>query len=174
MRGVAGWALTIWLGGCGAAFASGRHEHWKAVKDLAPGKFVEVQREGQAGLEACRVLSANDSALTCTVEEDPNTNWDSLAGARLVFPRGAVRNVWLVEQESEWHLGRWILIGVEVALLVTACVAGGIEGGLFVGLLELGADAAMVTNPMPPRMRRPPGLERRLIYHAPAAVPASP
>ena len=185
MRGVAGWALTIWFGGCGAAFAGGRHEHWTVVKYLAPGKFVEVQREGQAGLDACRVLSANDSALTCEVVEDPNTDWDSLAGARLVFPRSAVSNVWLLEPETiERRI--WTGMGVGFALGAALCGRAG-PGPLFacagVGALIgtlVGANAAPRSLPGWPgpvysqRRQAPPRLHRRLIYQAPAPAPASP
>jgi hypothetical protein len=183
MRGVAGWAWMIWLGGCGVAFAGGRHEHWKAVKELAPGKLVEVQREGQAGPDACRVVSADDSALTCEVEEDPDSDWDSLAGARLVFPRSAVRNVWLLEPETvERRI--WIGMGVGFALGAAFCARGG-PGPLFacagigalIGAL-VGANGAPQGFPgwvgpvYSPRRQPSPQLHHRLIYHATA--PASP
>ena len=48
----------------GVAHASGKHESWKAVEKLGHGVPVEVQLRGEAGTDICRVVSADDNALT--------------------------------------------------------------------------------------------------------------
>jgi hypothetical protein len=100
----AGWVLAVVMAGCGVACASGRHEDWKAVKRLGVGLAVEVRSAGQAGLEECRVVRVDDTALTCERERDPNADWDAGSGARLVFPRSAVEGVWVWQDGSDQRI----------------------------------------------------------------------
>jgi hypothetical protein len=150
----------------GAAHGAGRHERWKAVEQLAQGKPIEVQVQGLAGTEGCRLVSVDDSALTCVRERDPDADWDAASGARLVFPRASVRNVWLMGEASGWSIGRWIAVGVSVGLVVAGSVGGGVIGGAIVGGVVLAVwkgwyDVAQVSL-----SRQPPPLHRRLIYRA--------
>jgi hypothetical protein len=132
------------------------------VEGLPVNALIEVLPEGQAGTDLCRVSSIDDRALTCVSEQ-------SINGVRLVFPRSGLREVWVIEPERELHIGRWIRIGIEVALFVAACVGSGTLGALIVGGIALGVEEKIAENPIPPRPLR---LHRRLIYRA--SVPASP
>jgi hypothetical protein len=158
--------LLLVLAFTGLAHGAGKHERWKAVEQLAQGKPVEVEVQGLAGVEGCRLVSVNDRALTCVREQDPYANWDAASGARLVFPRASVRNVWLMGEASSWGVGRWIALGVSVGLVAAGSVGGGVIGGVVVGALVLAVwkgsyDVAQVSL-----SRHPPPLGRRLIYHA--------
>jgi hypothetical protein len=164
MGRVAGWTLAILLGtGCGAANARDRQHRWDALQGLAPGTRLEVQTVGQAGLDACRLIAVDDAVLTC--QRDALSNWGRYRPAtRMAFPRSAVRDVWAVEPEHEHHFGRWIRIGIETGLFLTACVGDGVIGGLLIGGIVLAVESGIAKNPLPPR---PPRLHRRLIFHAP-------
>jgi hypothetical protein len=182
----AGSCLLLVLAFTGLAHGAGRHERWKAVEQLAQGKPIEVEVQGLAGVEGCRLVSVDDSALTCVRKQDPNANWDAASGARLVFPRASVRNVWLMEPEG--HERRfWIGMGVGFAIGAVLCAGGGpgtafaCAGiGALIGAL-IGLDAALqgpsrMPRPVyyPQRRPRPPELHSRLIYQAPAVAPTSP
>lgn len=93
--------------------------------------LIEVGREGQAGADECQVESADDSALTCIVERPEGE-------VRLVFPRGTVEKVRVMERAKERHIGRWIAVGVGVGLVVAAGVSSGVLGFAVVGLMVLG------------------------------------
>jgi hypothetical protein len=133
---------------------------WDSVEALQAGQVVEVRSEHQAGPDVCRVSSVDDSALTCVTE---NRAWP----VRLVFPRAALRDVWLVELARDRHIGRWIRIGIETALFITACVAGGVVGGSVVGVLVMSLEAAIAENPIPLRYPSAPRVHRRLVYRTP-------
>jgi hypothetical protein len=162
MRRVVGWMLMVIGLVCGVAHAdggkgSGKTARWEAVETLSQGAVVEVGREGLAGVETCRVVSADDSALTCIVER--------LEGdARLVFPRGSVKDVWVIERAKNLHIGRWIFVGMGAALVVAAGVGGGVFGLAFVGPIVVGIEISYFEDyvwrqpPQPPRMRQ------RLVY----------
>lgn len=133
---------------------------WDSVEFLQAGQMVEVRSEHQAGPDVCRVSWVDDSALTCVTE---NRAWP----VRLVFPRAALRDVWLVEPAPDRHIGRSIRIGIETGLFITACVGGGVVGGLVVGVLVISIEAAIAENPIPSRYPRFPRVHRRLVYRAP-------
>jgi hypothetical protein len=117
---IASTGLLVLLASTSAAHAGGRHENWKAVERLAQDKPLLVQVRGQAGADACRIVSADDTTLTCVRERDPNVDWDAGSGARLVFPRTAVRNLWLMEEDDGLgHL--WIHMGIGFAIGALVC-----------------------------------------------------
>jgi hypothetical protein len=162
-----GLGLMVLLVACGVAHGAqgqpaGGRDRWDGVQGLRVNALIEVLPEGQAGPDLCRVSSIDDRALMCVPERSVN-------GMRLVFPRSALREVWVIERERELHIGLWIRIGIEVALFVAACVGSGVLGGVVVGGIVLGVEEEIAENPIPPR---PLPLHRRLIYRA--SVPASP
>jgi hypothetical protein len=176
MSRIAGAGLLLLLASTGVAHA-GRHENWKAVKRLARDKPVLVQVQGQAEIDACRIVSADDSTLTCVREKDPNADWDAASGARLVFPRTAVRDLWLMEEEDPLeHL--WVAIAAGFGVGALLCsnlgpalfVCAGI-GALIAAGVALGPPSAYPGMPRPPR---PPVWTRRLVYRAPPLSPAAP
>jgi hypothetical protein len=119
--------------------------------------LIEVGREGQAGADECQVESADDSALTCIVERPEGE-------VRLVFPRGTVEKVRVMERAKERHIGRWIAVGVGVGLVVAAGVSSGVLGLAVVGLMVLGVEEAFFLSSWP---SRPPQMHWMLIYSAP-------
>jgi hypothetical protein len=168
----AGWVLVAVMTGGGAAQASGRHEQWKAVKRLGVGVAVEVRSAGQAGLEECRVVRVDDTALTCEREKDPNADWDAGSGARLVFPRGAVEGVWVWQDGSDQRILAGLGFGFMIGALV--CAEGGPAMAFIcagVGAL-IGAGIATGGAPAGPRWyppgvpwpRRQPEMVRKLVY----------
>ena len=176
-------AVSIMLSG--VAHAGGRHERWKAVQDLAPGVLVEVESKQQAEPEDCRVVSADDSALTCQREPDPNADWGPGSGARVVFPRDAVGAVWVWEYGNDRRF--WIKVGAGFAVGALLCsqigpgpafICAGV-GALIAACLALddlpvnrGPFSGPVALPRPPRPL--PTLERKLWYRAPAGGAVSP
>jgi hypothetical protein len=164
----------------GVAHASGRHEQWKAVKRLAAGVPVEVEVE-QGRPEQCEVVSADDAALTCRRVANPDADWKEGDGARLVFPRGAVRAVWVWQDVSD----RRILIKMAVGFGIGALVCS--EAGPGPAFICAGIGAligACATAPEPPRYPMPgmpvpsyPRQERdwewKIRYRAPAAAGAN-
>jgi hypothetical protein len=177
-----GWMLAVMLAGGGMAQASGRHEQWKAVKRLGVGVAVEVQSEGQAGVEECRVVRVDDTALACEREKNPDVDWNAGSGARLVFPRASVQEVWFWQDASDRRLLRGLGFGFAIGALVGA---GGGPATAFIcagiGAL-IGAAAATSAEPTgqrwyPPGVPRPVlrgEMVRKLIYQAPAGGAVSP
>jgi hypothetical protein len=166
MGRVAGWTLVALLVVCGVAHGadgkrqSGKHSQWRAVEALARDAVIEVSRVGQAGVDLCRVESADDSALTCVAERPEGD-------ARLVFPRDAVQDVWVIEQAKNLHIGRWIMVGIEVALVAAAGVGSGVFGLVFVGAVVVGIEISYFDNFERNRPPQPPRMRRRLVYSAP-------
>jgi hypothetical protein len=165
----AGLGLMVLLVACGVAHGAqgkpaGERDRWDAVEGLPVNALIEVLPEDQAGPDLCRVSAIDEGTLTCVPER-------SMDGVRLVFPRSALRDVWVIELERERHIGRWIRIGIEVALFAEACVAGGVLGGMVIGIIVLSVEAGIAENPIP---RRSLGFRRRLIYRAQAGAPTSP
>ena len=181
----AGWLLVVVMAGGGVAQASGRHEKWRAVEDLAPGVPVAVAQE-HGPTEDCRVVAVDDAALTCERDPDPNVDWGPGAKARVVFPRATVRAVWVWEPVPERHIGLWIAGAVGFALGGAVCSVAG--PGAIVGCGALGAllavafvEAAVTAGPRPypgvwmpfPPTPRPPSYprqrewRRKLWYRAP-------
>jgi hypothetical protein len=156
--------LLMLLACSSVAHAHGRHQDWKAVERLGQGVPVEVKLEGDAQINACRVISADDSSLTCVREKDPDADWDAASGARLVFPRAAVQDIWFLDTGSR-HLALWITIGVAVAIVIAASAEGNVVGGLYFGALILGGVGFWSTEAVPFPRSQPPPLRRRLVYH---------
>lgn len=182
MRRIAGWVLAVVMASGGVAHAGEKHQQWKAVKRLGVGVAVEVKSQGQAGVEECRVVRVDDAALTCEREKDPNRDWDAGTGARLVFPRAAVEEVWVWQDASD----RRILAGLGFGFMIGALLCA--EGGPAVAFICAGigaligaaiADGVAPAGPFwyppgVPRPRRPAEVVQKLVYQAPAdgvAVP---
>jgi hypothetical protein len=175
------WLLMIAITG-GSAHAGGRHEQWKAVKRLGVGVAIEVQSAGQAGVEECRVVRVDDTALTCQRETDPNVDWNAGSGARLVFPRNAVEGVWVWQDTSDRRV--LIAMGVGFGIGALVCSGGGPATAFIcagIGAL-IGAGFALDALPTGPRWY-PPGVPRpvrrremvqKLVYRAPAGEVVSP
>jgi len=114
-------------------------------------------------VDACRVESSDDSALTCVADRPEGDE-------RLVFPRDSVKNVWVIETVRDLHIGRWIMLGAGGALVVASAVGSGVFGLAFVGAIVVGIEICYFENfewnrpPQPPRMRR------KLIYSATQAI----
>jgi hypothetical protein len=107
-------------------------------------------------------VSVDDGALTCIAGNN----------ARLVYPRGAVRDVWVIEPAPERHIGRWIAVGAGAGLVALASAKNGVAGGVVMGGIVI-LVAAVALNP--PRMAgypypgvRPPPqpqrMRRQLVY----------
>jgi hypothetical protein len=82
-------------------------------------------------VEECLVESADDSAPTCVAER-------SEGNARLVFPRDGVRDVWRLKRRGNLHIGRWIMVGMGVALVAACGVASGVFGLAVGGAIVVG------------------------------------
>ena len=163
---VASWMLVALLALGGVAYGadgkvkSGRQSQWSAVETLSQDALVEVGREGQAGVEVCRVERTDVSSLTCVAERQEGN-------VRLIFPRDVVRSVWLLQRAKDLHIGRWIAAGVGIALIVAACVEGGLLGLAAVGTLVVGVEISYFEHSMASRPPQTPRVRRRLIYSVP-------
>jgi hypothetical protein len=105
---VASWVFAVLMAACGVVYGaagkkpSDKLAQWSSVEALPPDALIEVGREGQAGVDVCRIESADDSTLTC-VSEHPEGD------ARLVFSarHGAERVVdGASEGSAYWTLDR--------------------------------------------------------------------
>lgn len=160
---VASWVLVVLLAACGVAHGkkqSGKLSQWSAVEALLPDTLVEVLPEHQAGSDLCRVESAGDSALTCVAERPEGD-------ARLVFPRDRVRDMWVIEPAKNLHIGRWIMVGMGVALVVAAGVGSGVVGLAFAGAIVVGIEISYFENFEWNRPPQRPHMRWRLIYSVP-------
>jgi uncharacterized protein YcfJ len=190
MGRLAGLVLVAAMAGSGVAWAAGgtknggakraaKIEHWDVVQALKPGAEVNVLSGNQAGPDRCLVSAVDENTLTCLAE-------DAARDTRLVFPRGAVRDVWVLEEVPERHIGRWIGVTIGFVLGGLMCAEAG-PGGFFLcgalGAVVVGG--AMMTEPWPMRYGypglgypgpigppRPPQMRRRLVYQAPQIVAA--
>ena len=165
------WMVLAMMVACGVAQAKKPvlADRWEAVEALTPGEEINVRSESQAGSDLCLVSAVDEQTLTCLAER-------AAGDVRLVFPRSAVRSVWVMELAPNRHIGLWIGLAVSAALEITACVAGGAAGGLVVGMFVAAAWLAAETPspwaiwyPPPPRPQR---WRRRIIYNAPLLVAA--
>ncbi|HKO18825.1 MAG TPA: hypothetical protein VJU82_08055 [Acidobacteriaceae bacterium] len=167
MRRVMLWVLLLSAGG--VAQASGRHEKWDPLRNLAQGTQVLVKAGDQPMPEFCEVVAVDDSSLTCDRVRDPEANWTPASGARLMFPRTGVKNVWVWEEDHRISVGMWIGIVLSAGLEIAACVSGGGVGcAAMAGFLAI-TWATVACDPVWPQ--RPPRMRRRLVYRAPQ-VPA--
>jgi hypothetical protein len=153
------WVFVFLVAVCGTAYGAGGKvsqevSQWDAVRDLQPDVLIAVLPEHQAGTDLCRVVSVDDTALTCLPEA-------RVRPERLVFARSALSKVWVIEAAPDRHVGRWIRNALEVGLVVAACVAGDGLGGLLVGGFVIGLEVRAADYPSP---RRRPRIHRRLIY----------
>jgi uncharacterized protein YcfJ len=175
MRSVLGVALLLLTVCGGVAYGARTQEsldRWDAVESLMPGAEINVLSGNQAGPDVCVVSSVDENALTCLAE-------NPAADTRLVFPRGAVRDVWVFEQGRERHIGAWIGVGIGFVVGGALCVEGG-PGAFFVcGSLGAGFMGGLITEqlrpgpfgyPGPMRPPRPPRWRRRLVYRAPLSA----
>ena len=171
--------LAVLMAGCATAHAADgaqaadgakkppKVERWERVERLQPGAEINVLAGNQSAPDLCLVASADDLALTCLAEDAP-------PGTRLVFPRSAVRDVWVIDEAPERHVGLWIGIALSAALEIWAAVAGGGGGAVLMAVLLGGAWAAAEDPrpgpfwfPPPPRRPTMPQWRRRLVYRAP-------
>jgi hypothetical protein len=168
----AGIGLMVMLACSGAAYASGSHENWKTVERLDQGLPVEVKLLGEAGLEECSLVSADDTALTCVQAGNLNMDWGAGSRARLIFPRSAIQSVWFLSEGSDRHL--WIGAGIGFALGALICGPAG-PGPLFacggIGALIGALRALDVPLPYPNFPRGRPRLHRHLVYRMPTVSP---
>jgi hypothetical protein len=166
--------LMLLLAVGGAAHASAHHERWDALKKLAVGTPVLVQSGTQLRPELCELEKVEDGFLTCDRVRDPEANWTPASGARLMFPRGGVKNVWVWEEDHRPSVATWIGIVLSVGLEIGACVSSGGAGcaamALLIGIgwVTAESDPAWYMPPRPPKMRR------RLVYRAPAVAAGTP
>jgi hypothetical protein len=163
MSRVAGWLLVFLLAVCSVAEGkqpANKLSRWSAVEALPQDTLIEVGRRGWAGVDPCRVESADDSALTCVAERPEGD-------ARLVFPRDTLRDVWVVEPARNLHIGRWIVLGIGVALVAAAGVGGGVFGLATAGPIVLGIEISYFENVEWNRPPQIPRMRRRLVYAAP-------
>jgi hypothetical protein len=158
-----GWAFMVVMACSGVAYAGGGHERWESVEGLAPDARIEVLPQNQAGPDACRLVSVDDGALTCIAGNN----------ARLVYPRGAVRDVWVIEQAPERHIGRWIAVGAGAGLVALASAKNGVAGGVVMGGIVILVAAVSLNTPRMagypyPGVRSPPQqrMRRRLVYRS--------
>jgi hypothetical protein len=129
-------------------------------------------------------VRVDDASLTCERDPDPNVDWGPGAKARVVFPRAAVRAVWVWEPVPERHIGLWIASVVGFALGGVVCsvggpgpiVACGALGALFAVAIIESAEAGPRypgvwfpwPAPMPPIYpARPREMRQKLVYRAP-------
>ena len=166
MYRLARWVLVVLLGTCVVAHGEDRKKHsgklsrWNVVEALPQDTLVEVSRRGWAGVDQCRVESANDSGLTC-VAERPEGH------ARLVFPRDGLRDVWAIEPARNLHIARWAMVGMGIALVVASGVGGGVFGLAIVGTIVVGIEISYFENFEWNRSPQPPRMRRRLVYALP-------
>jgi hypothetical protein len=160
----------------GAAHAAARHENWKRVKGLAPGKAIKVELRRGAP-EQCRLVAVDDAALTCEREADPDASWSRGDNARIVMPRDAVRAVWVWDDVSD----RRVLVRLGVGFVVGALVCSRLGPAVAFtcagigALIGLAAPAMAQPAPLPfpgaPRPSNPPPQPEwrlKLVYRAPA------
>jgi hypothetical protein len=169
MRRVAGLVLAVLTAGCGVVYGadggkpSAKTARWDAVEALPPNALIEVRRAGWAGVDECRVESSDDNELTCVAERPDGDS-------RLVLPRYSVVSMWVIEAVRNLHIGRWIVLGVGVALLIALGVEGGVAGLAFFGPIIVGIEASYFEFSVWRAPPEPPRLRRRLVYAAPKAV----
>jgi len=172
MSRVAIWVLVVLFGVCGVAQgkqAASKLQRWSTIEALPQDTLIEVLTEHQAGPESCRISSVDDNSLTCLPEGMESE-------ARLIFPRSAVLDVWVVEQVHDGNI--WIIAVVGFALGAMACgsigpaavfICGGI-GALMAVSLALDTDQPgmfRVGYPGSIRVPRRPQLHLRLRYRVP-------
>jgi hypothetical protein len=158
------WMLIVvfMCGGIAHAGPAKKAPHsWDAVTALQPGVEISVLPGNQAGPDRCLMSSADDATLTCLAE-------DSSADVRLVFPRSAVREVWVYELDHGWGKLTWVkavLVGAGLTL-AGLCIAANplclLPAGVVALVIAEGPRAG--PYPMPMRPPAPPRLRRRLVY----------
>lgn len=162
---------------CNGAQASGRHQHWKQVESLAPGKAIKIEIDRQPA-EQCLVIAVDDATLTCEREANPDADWTPGENARIVVPRDSVRAVWVWDDVSGDRVLKRTGIGFAIGALACsqlgpapAFICAGIGA-----LIGLAASATTETAPRypwpgmsPPAQREPRGnWQLKLVYRAPA------
>lgn len=157
------WVLVVWMaGGVALAKKPMALDHWDAVEALRPGEEIDVLSGSQAGPDECLMSSVDDSTLTCLAE-------DFGRDTRLVFPRSAVRDVWVIEAAPNRHIAAWVGIAVLTGLGIALCVEAGPAGALILALIAVPVVTVAEETPpwpvaLPPPMPRMPRMRRRLVY----------
>jgi hypothetical protein len=154
MRRTASFAI-VFLVGCGIAHGArgGKHPNpktaWDAVMALPVDALIRVLPENQGGPDTCRVISVGDDALTCVRE-------GRTSEVRLVFPRGAVRDVWVMRPAHDRHIVKWVFVGIGVGLGIALIVADPVIGGAIMAVVVAGIESPSNRYPMPMAPPRPP------------------
>jgi hypothetical protein len=166
MGRIAGFTFVI-LVGCGVAFGAsggkqlGKDTSWDAVETLPVDALVRVLPEHQGGPDVCRVASIDERALTCVRENGGDV--------RLVFPRDAVREVWVLGRARDRHVVKWVFVGIGVGLGTALIVANPLVGGAIVGSVLVGIESSQSGHGMQSPPPRPPRLRWAVVYQAPVA-----
>jgi hypothetical protein len=165
MRRTVSFAL-VFLVGCGIAHGARNGKHpstkaaWDAVMALPVDTLVRVLPENYGGPDTCRVVSVGDDALTCVRE-------GRAAEVRLVFPRAAVRDVWVMMPAHDRHTVKWVFVGIGVGLGVALIVADPVIGLAIVGSVLCAIESPSNRYPMPMPPPRLPRVRWQLVYQAP-------
>jgi hypothetical protein len=170
MRRLVSWVLLMAFSG--VAHASGGHEKWDSVEKLAVGTQVLVQAGAQRMAEFCEIVQVDDAFLTCDRVKDPDTNWTLASGARLMFARSGVKNVWAWEPANRWDAMAWtkLIVGGAAVGLGIACIAVNPLCVVPVAVVA-GVTISESLYPTLPQRPRPRNMRRRLVYRAPQ-IPA--
>lgn len=157
------------------AEARAKHGDWAAVERLSANDSITVRMKGNAVPDRCSVVASDDASLTCIAEDGMMT--------RLVFPRAAVKSVWVAEIAKDHHAGVWIAMAAGAALGAAICSPAGPAAAFLCGGIGASVSILLVTDPAntrpipyppyggyPPPYSAPaplPQLRMRLIYSAP-------
>jgi hypothetical protein len=165
MRRIASFTI-VFLIGCGVAHGArgGKHPStktaWDAVMALPVDAWVRVLPENYGGPDTCRIVSVGDDALTCVRE-------GRTSEVRLVFPRGAVRDVWVMKPEHDRHIVRWIFVGIGAGVGIALIVADPVIGLAIVGVVGAGIASSSNRYRVPMAPPRPPRYRWQLVYQVP-------
>jgi hypothetical protein len=165
MGKLAGVVLVV-LAGCGVAHGArgGKHPNtktaWDVMEALPVDALVRVLPENYGGPDSCRVVSVGDDALTCIRE-------GTTREVRLVFPRSALRDVWVMKPEHDRHIVKWVFVGIGAGLGIALIVANPLIGLAIVGAVGAGIESSSHRYPMPMARPRPPRFRWQLVYQAP-------
>ena len=152
------WMLAFLVAVCGVAHAKPYLDRWDAVQALPAGAEINVLADDSAVPDLCHVSKVAADTLTCLAE-------DARADVRLVYPRSAVREVWVFGPAHGWNTWTWIKAGLVAAVvgLAAFCV---VANPLCLLLFGAGAMAILSQSPFPTPPPRSPRWRRHLLYRA--------